>query len=189
MKHLKIEIQIYLFKLQYFFGGFMKYVYKNEVGRPINIGGYEFAVDQELPSDIIIDRFREAVSNKFLSLRKVEKSIPEAQVKEISPDEEARKTAELEAAKIEEDRLAEEARKSEEARLAEEARKAEEDRLAEEARKAEEIKLAEEAHKKEDEAQKKEEERLAAESAANKQTVDEEARKTAGTESPKENKK
>jgi hypothetical protein len=45
-----------------------KYVYKNEVGRPINIGGYQFQKDGELPSDIIIDRFREAVSNSFLSL-------------------------------------------------------------------------------------------------------------------------
>jgi len=81
----------------------MKYIYKNEVNRPINIGGYSFNVGQELPSNIIIERFKEAVSNGFLSLREADKALP---------------TEETEAA-----------RKAEEAQLAEEARKAEEKRL------------------------------------------------------------
>ena len=49
----------------------MKYIYKNETDRSINIGGYQFNKGGELSSDIVIERFNEAVSNKFLSLRKV----------------------------------------------------------------------------------------------------------------------
>jgi len=47
----------------------MAYIYKNEVGRAVNIGGYQFAVGQELSSDIKISGFNEAVSNGFLSLK------------------------------------------------------------------------------------------------------------------------
>ena len=114
------------------------YVYKNEVGRPVNIAGYQFDTDQELPSNVIIERFKEAVNNKFLSLRELEKPAPLVSV----------------------DNTAEEARLKEEAeavRKAEEAKKAEEERLAEEARKAEELRLEEEAKKKAEEARLKEE--------------------------------
>jgi len=52
----------------------MSYVYKNESDRPINIGGYQFAKGQELPSSIKINGFNEAVSNGFLSLKVVTSS-------------------------------------------------------------------------------------------------------------------
>jgi hypothetical protein len=47
----------------------MVYRYKNEAGRPINLGGYQFAAGQELKSNIIMNRFKEAVSEGILSLR------------------------------------------------------------------------------------------------------------------------
>jgi hypothetical protein len=129
----------------------MKYIYRNEAGRPINIGGYQFATGAELSSDIIIERFKEAVSNEFLILKEAGaddapglSSLPESG----TGDEELRKAAE-EAVKAEEKRAAAEieaALAAEKNRLAEEARIAEEARLAEEARAAEEARLAEEAH-------------------------------------------
>jgi len=77
-----------------------RYVYKNEMGRSINIGGYQFQKDGELPSDIIIDRFKEAVSNEFLSLREIKDgdTTPKASPV-IDTEEEARKAAEAEAEK------------------------------------------------------------------------------------------
>jgi hypothetical protein len=45
-----------------------RYVYKNVNERPVNIGGYQFAEGQELESDVLINGFKEAVSNGFLEL-------------------------------------------------------------------------------------------------------------------------
>ena len=93
----------------------MAYIYKNEVDRPINIGGYQFAVGGELPSNIIIEGFKEAVSNKFLSLKKVKEVVKK--VPDNDQEEEAKKLAEAEALrKAEEERLAAEeaAKKAEE---------------------------------------------------------------------------
>ena len=140
----------------------MTYIYKNEAGRPINIGGYQFQKDGELPSNIIIDRFKEAVSNGFLRLREIKDEDKLKNPPVLTPEEEARKAAEAEVArKAEESRLATEA---EQARLAEEAAKAEEARKAEEATKqAEEARLAEEAKKAEETRIAEEEARKAAE--------------------------
>jgi membrane protein involved in colicin uptake len=157
-------------------------MYKNEMGRSINIGGYQFQKGGELPSDIIIDRFKEAVSNEFLSLREIKDGDTPKASPVIDTEEEARKAAEAEAArKAEEDRLAaetEKARLAEEERLAAEqteaAKKAEEDRLAAE---AEQVRIAEEANKAEEAQRVTEEARLA----------EEEARKAA--EAEKKNKK
>jgi len=108
----------------------MKYVYKNEVGRPINIAGYQFDANGELPSNIPIDRFNEAVSNGFLSVKEIKEDVSVAEPK-TGTDEEAKKTAEEEAArKAEEERLAAEAAA---------AKKAEEDRIAAEAAEAKRI--------------------------------------------------
>jgi len=73
------------------------YVYKNEVGRPVNIAGYQFDTDQELPSNVIIERFKEAVNNKFLSLRELEKPAPLVPVDNTA--EETRLKEEAEATK------------------------------------------------------------------------------------------
>jgi hypothetical protein len=70
------------------------YVYKNEVGRSINISGYQFQKDGKLPSNIILDRFKEAVSNGFLSLREVkDRDDPKASPATVNPEEEAKKAA------------------------------------------------------------------------------------------------
>jgi hypothetical protein len=45
-----------------------KYIYKNKNTRPVNIGGYQFAENQELKSDILLSGFNEAVCNRFLEL-------------------------------------------------------------------------------------------------------------------------
>jgi hypothetical protein len=131
------------------------------VGRPINIGGYQFQKNGELPSDIVIERFNEAVSNGFLSLWEVKDGeSSKASPVTVDLEEEARKAAAVEAArKAEEDRLtaeAEQARLVEKARLAEEARLAAEAKQAEAAKKSEEERiLAEEEARKMAEAEKK----------------------------------
>jgi hypothetical protein len=95
-----------------------KYIYRNEAGRPINIGGYQFAAGAKLASDIIIEQFKEAVSNGFLSFQEL-KEDKQLKASLVNPEEEARKVAEAEAArKAEEERLSEEAKKAEEKRLA-----------------------------------------------------------------------
>jgi hypothetical protein len=57
-----------------------RYVYKNGNSRPVNIGGYQFEEGQELESDVLIEGFKEAVSNGFLELaeRKPEAAEPDA---------------------------------------------------------------------------------------------------------------
>jgi hypothetical protein len=47
----------------------MRYLYRNEADCPINICGYQFAVNAEISSNIIIARFEEFVREGFLSLR------------------------------------------------------------------------------------------------------------------------
>jgi hypothetical protein len=114
-----------------------KYVYRNESGRPINIGGYQFQKDGEIASNIIIERFKEAVSNDFLSLKEVKASEKLKAPLVANPEVEA-------------------ARKTEEARLAEEAKRAERaERKAQKAADAEALKKAEEeAHIAEETVQK-----------------------------------
>ena len=84
-----------------------------------------FQKDGELPSSIIIERFKEAVSNGFLSLQEVSSV--------IDSEDGKRKMAEAEAIqKASENRLAAEA---EQTRLAEKAKKVEEVHLTEKAKK------------------------------------------------------
>jgi hypothetical protein len=45
-----------------------QYVYKNVNEMPVNIGGYQFTEGRELESDVLINGFKEAVSNGFLEL-------------------------------------------------------------------------------------------------------------------------
>jgi hypothetical protein len=109
----------------------MRYVYKNESGGPINIGGYQFAMaGSELSSNIIINWFNEAVSNGFLSLRELKDG---ELVKESvnDPDKETR-----EVPKVEFDREADAGGVPGKAREDEETPLAEEDRLTGEASKA-----------------------------------------------------
>ena len=96
----------------------MRYVYKNQTGRSININGYQFGIGQELRSNIIIERFNEAVTKKFLSLKDSCKPVLADKVKDNLAEKDAQKEA---------------VRKAEEARLAEEAKKAEEERLIKDA--------------------------------------------------------
>jgi hypothetical protein len=141
-------------------------VYKNESGRSINIGGYQFQKNGELFSGIIIERFAEAVSNKFLSLSEIGHNQAsgtnglEEEARNIAEAEAARETNEGRSA-VEADQArkdAELAKQAKEARIAKETRKlerkaqkvveaeilmrAEKDRLTAE---AEKVRLAEES--------------------------------------------
>ena len=70
----------------------MGYIYKNVSGESINIGGYQFSVDQELRSDIIIDatlngvHFENAVRDGLLDLLD-ESAPPSVESEEGEPEE------------------------------------------------------------------------------------------------------
>lgn len=58
------------------------YIYKNETGHPVNICGFQFAAGQTLKSNIVLERFKEAVSSKILSIWNPDGQVSTAPVKE-----------------------------------------------------------------------------------------------------------